>query len=173
MEEDQIGKSEEETVALVSTKFETKCYSWGKKGHMENQLGEEGAYGKPTQEKYGMLLLQKERSPNEGLFPQKQKKRGENKQQKEQRTTTNSNFALVTVSSDIESQLNTDWYLDSGASQHMCRDEKLFKNYKQLDVTKDIKIGDGSVMKAVGIGSIDISAYNGQIFHNVTMCVVH
>ncbi|KAK9694853.1 hypothetical protein QE152_g33262 [Popillia japonica] len=49
-------------------------------------------------------------------FHKKQKERGENKQSKEQRSTS-SNFALITVSSDIDSQ----------ASQHMCRDEKLFK----------------------------------------------
>ncbi|KAK9702262.1 Zinc knuckle [Popillia japonica] len=94
VEEDRIGKPEEEAVALVSTKCERKCYICGNKGHMKNQC-------KKNMECFhcknkGALM--------KDYFHKKQKERGENKQQKEQRSTS-SNFALVTVSSDIESQV--------------------------------------------------------------------
>ncbi|KAK9695693.1 hypothetical protein QE152_g32397 [Popillia japonica] len=51
----------------------------------------------------------------------------------------------------------------------MCKDRELFDNFEMLKEIKNIKIGDGTMMKAIGTGSINVSAYNGQDFHDVTL----
>ncbi|CAH0718942.1 unnamed protein product, partial [Brenthis ino] len=58
--------------------------------------------------------------------------------------------------------INNEWFLDSGASEHMCSTVDNFINYKKLLVPKDVVIGDGTIIKALGYGDIDLEAYDGQ-----------
>lgn len=54
------------------------------------------------------------------------------------------------------------WYLDSGASEHMCKSESSFSNYQTLSMSKEVMIGDGSTIKAIGTGDIQLEAYDGE-----------
>ncbi|CAH0719500.1 unnamed protein product, partial [Brenthis ino] len=56
----------------------------------------------------------------------------------------------------------TFWVLDSGASEHMCKNKNMFVNFKTLSAPKDIMVGDGSIIKALGQGEIHLSAYDGK-----------
>jgi transposase InsO family protein len=49
-----------------------------------------------------------------------------------------------------------EWIVDSGASAHMCAEASLFKTYRALDPT-DVTIGDGSTIKAVGVGVVPLT----------------
>lgn len=49
-----------------------------------------------------------------------------------------------------------EWIIDSGASAHMCADASLFRDYRAT-APSDVTIGDGSVIKAVGVGSIGLT----------------
>ena len=57
-----------------------------------------------------------------------------------------------------------DWFVDSGATDHMCYDKDSFTIYHSLDRPKPIYLGDSSVVNAYGVGSIRIgdrvSLYN-------------
>lgn len=157
IEEGRIGKDREETVALVSRRFEGKCYGCGKAGHSKSRCKRnlECYYCKMK----GHLMRD---------CYKKQKDIAGNKY-RGQYNKHNKDFALVSTSNEIKSRVNTDWFLDSGASQHMCKDKELFQNYEVLSMAKNIKIGDGSIMKAIGMGIVRLRAYNGQVFHDVTL----
>ena len=49
------------------------------------------------------------------------------------------------------------WYIDSGASFHICKDQKLFnKSPEELSIPKNIEIGNGSQIIAKHKGDVDI-----------------
>jgi hypothetical protein len=49
-----------------------------------------------------------------------------------------------------------DWFVDSGATDHMCFDKDSFTTYHSLDRPKPIYLGDSSVVNAYGVGLIRI-----------------
>lgn len=62
-----------------------------------------------------------------------------------------------------EQQLNeTDWYMDSGASKHMCSNSNLFEYYKEISDEQKVKIGNGTFLKICGVGTISLNAWNGH-----------
>lgn len=54
------------------------------------------------------------------------------------------------------------WYLDSGATEHMSPRRTWFTNYKKINGEHPIRIGNGQVIYAIGVGDIDVLAYNGK-----------
>ena len=62
----------------------------------------------------------------------------------------------LTVSNMLSSELDKQdrWIIDSGATCHMCRDISMFENYKKLDMSQDVILGDGHHLRALGCGSI-------------------
>ena len=47
-----------------------------------------------------------------------------------------------------------DWFIDSGATDHMCCDKDSFTIYHSLDCPKPIYLGNSSVVNAYGMGMI-------------------
>lgn len=54
------------------------------------------------------------------------------------------------------------WYLDSGATEHMTGRRDWFKTYTELTQHLPVRIGNGEVIMAVGVGDIDVRAFNGK-----------
>ena len=50
------------------------------------------------------------------------------------------------------------WVVDSGATCHMCNDEQLFVNIQYLKQPQKVTLGDGHVLKATGIGTVEVQA---------------
>ena len=62
-------------------------------------------------------------------------------------------FALYTENiNDI-----THWYLDSGASCHLCCNKSLLRNYKSLKKKVDVHLADNHIVPAVGVGTIEFT----------------
>ena len=167
IEEERLEK-EESTVALMTVRQPPrstsnkvnrelkKCFFCGKPGHFKSHCKNiECNYCK----RRGHLL--------KDCYLKKKKEERERNQTRNGRNDNNT--ALITVSSDILSQINVEWYMDSGASQHMCKEKELFCNFEEFEVSKFVKIGDGTTLQALGQGNICILAYNGKNFHSVTL----
>ena len=64
------------------------------------------------------------------------------------------------------------WFLDSGASQHMTPHRNLFATYKSC--TKFIKIGDGRLIEAIGVGNVDFTTIvDNNPVESVLLNVLH
>jgi len=53
----------------------------------------------------------------------------------------------------LNKKMNTTWYLDSGASDHMANNREYFVHYVLME-PHDIQMGDNLPIQAVGIGTI-------------------
>lgn len=67
---------------------------------------------------------------------------------------------LAATNSETQ-QLSAEWYLDSGASQHMSPRREWFVNFKELSTPKPVRVGTGEVIFATGKGEIDFLAHDG------------
>lgn len=50
------------------------------------------------------------------------------------------------------------WYLDTGASEHLCCNRNLFATFEDLTTQKLIRFGSGDVLKATGVGNIHVKS---------------
>lgn len=55
-----------------------------------------------------------------------------------------------------------EWYLDSGASDHMTKEMKWLSDYEEFNVPKSVTIGNGETILAYGTGDVNILAFNGR-----------
>lgn len=55
-----------------------------------------------------------------------------------------------------------DWYMDSGATEHMSCRREWFRNFETLNVPHPVRIGNGEIINAVGRGDIDVLVYDGR-----------
>ncbi|CAH0393367.1 unnamed protein product [Bemisia tabaci] len=60
-----------------------------------------------------------------------------------------------------EWESDSNFYLDSGATEHMCKNREYFSSYTPLTEERRIKIGDGSEILAIGIGTVSVQSFNG------------
>ncbi|KAK9720588.1 Zinc knuckle [Popillia japonica] len=171
IEEERLGKEQGETVALMSRKHEIKCYKCGKTGHVKSQCKKkiiECYYCKKKGHvmkdcfygNTGHVKSQCKKKTIECYYCKKKghvmkdcfyKNQRNGRDNKSEQYNKNNSVALVAISNEIE------------------LDRELFDNFEMLKEIKNIKIGDGTTMKAIGTGSINVSAYNGQDFHDVTL----
>lgn len=54
------------------------------------------------------------------------------------------------------------WFLDSGASDHMCYNRDWYVVFEHLPTPLPVRVGNGEVILAHGRGDINISAYDGK-----------
>lgn len=115
-------------------KQETKCYKCGKKGHWQRECRTyiKGNYG------------------NKKPFNKRYEDKGE--------ALIGQDFA-ITISTD-QGNLK-EWYLDSGATQHMSPQRSWFTNFKNIE-PHPLKVGNGQSIFAEGIGDILIRAFDGN-----------
>ncbi len=56
------------------------------------------------------------------------------------------------------------FFIDSGASSHMMYDNTLFSQYRKLMKKVPVRLGNGSIVHAVGIGTVDVSTtHDGNV----------
>lgn len=57
---------------------------------------------------------------------------------------------------------NSKWVVDSGCTYHMCPDKHLRVNYKPFN-GGEVMIGNNSMCKEIGLGTIRLKMFNGMI----------
>ena len=56
-----------------------------------------------------------------------------------------------------------DWYIDSGATRHVCKDRGLFKTYASADAGTVLYMGNSSTAEVKGTGTIELEFTSGKI----------
>lgn len=69
---------------------------------------------------------------------------------------------IVTATALTSGVHSEDWFLDSGASEHMSPARERFVNYQKLLSPIQVRVGNGTLIPALGKGEIDIVSYNGE-----------
>lgn len=64
---------------------------------------------------------------------------------------------------------NNDWILDTGASYHLTSKIENFVKFEDLVDPIQLTIGDGSSIKAIGKGSVDVLAFDGKKNNIITL----
>ena len=72
------------------------------------------------------------------------------------RSDSESSDECLALVSDVVEMSKKTWIVDSAASRHMCKDRKMFQNVRRLRYPKNVKIGDGSIIKARFQGTIKL-----------------
>lgn len=60
------------------------------------------------------------------------------------------------------------WLVDSGASEHMCRDRALFTSYSSV-LQKSVVVGNGAVISALGSGQVAAQVFDGTNWIDTTI----
>ena len=102
------------------------------------------------------------------------------KRKADQRRPSNAEFAnkaegvsmkypAVALASGGASMKSDEWWIDSGASQHMTPDKKGMVEYKSFKSPVKVKLADNSTLYAYGKGSVALLAYDGTRQVSVTL----
>ncbi|XP_075077346.1 uncharacterized protein LOC142164072 [Nicotiana tabacum] len=72
-------------------------------------------------------------------------------------------IGMVTELNVATAATNTqDWWLDSGATIHVCYDKKMFKTYAEVQDSEQVLMGNHVAADVAGKGSIEINFTSGQ-----------
>lgn len=74
--------------------------------------------------------------------------------------------SLLSVNSNLDS---SSWYEDSGATQHMACDKAHMIDYKELENPTMVVIGDGETLEGVGVGNVNMEAYDGKHWTKISL----
>ena len=72
------------------------------------------------------------------------------------RGSDSDDYECIALVSKVSARSRSKWIVDSAASNHMCCDVKLFSNLKDLESSKNIKVGDGKCVKARKEGTVKL-----------------
>lgn len=65
---------------------------------------------------------------------------------------------MYTIQND--ETVNGEWYMDSGATDHMTNQRTWFATYSEFQKDLSFRIGDGKLISAIGSGEINILAFD-------------
>ena len=70
---------------------------------------------------------------------------------------------LVAMISEINmASVKTGWWIDSGATIHVCKDKSLFKGFEEISEITEVQMGNNACAKVAGKGTVDIDFTSGK-----------
>ena len=75
-------------------------------------------------------------------------------QKPEDDSSSSSDCNALVVSHALSASSTSNWIVDSGATCHMCNDNKLFTDFQSLDKSQEVSLRDGHVSKATAQGVV-------------------
>lgn len=172
----KFGNSQAGANSQVNSSVE--CFKCGKKGHVKkfcknapctkyltyckenyacNNCGQKGHFAKEC--------TKTNSSENTGNRASSQKNENSNRRA----------FITVSLSSANVKHINSEhncndlWYQDCAATQHMTARMDWLTNFVELEVPMMIIIGDSTQLEGTGIGEVELEAFNGTDWYQVTL----
>lgn len=158
MEEERINQkpvSQNSSASAFVAKKNIKCFKCNRLGHFQSECGQNkisGNENKPVKKCY--YCKKSGHTKNVCYF----------KKNREKDSKSNAFIIVNSIGHFKQSQ----WLVDSGASQHMCRDRKLFTTYSSLK-NKSVIIGNGGEISVLGCGQVAVQVYDGRKWVNTTI----
>lgn len=161
-----------------STHTNMACFKCGMKGHQKKYCRNKPCirYIEYCKENYSCNICNQKghfakECPNKSNFNDSINQRNDQSDQRLQRRA----FVTISLSSanmvEINSNRNCNksWYQDCAATQHMTFHKEWFVNYIELEQTVKIIIGDSSQLEAIGIGDIELEAFDGNKWYPIIL----
>lgn len=76
----------------------------------------------------------------------------------------NNEFVAMVTEIHMASNNNSsmDWWLDSGATIHVCKNKEAFNAYKEVEAHKEVVMGNNNRAKVLGKGSVELELTSGN-----------
>lgn len=171
IEEERNNGIEGSTALASKSKFQNskrennnqlKCYECDKFGHIKRNCP-------VLKSKKVCTYCKKVGHFVQNCWFKKNKESGKGKQEKQDNTQV-----LMVISSILKENNGTalfnqehlndngEWWLDSGATEHMCSQIECFESVTELKERRQVKIGNGTLIEVHGVGEIQVQAWNGN-----------
>lgn len=72
-----------------------------------------------------------------------------------------SNFSAIVSECNLI-QNSAQWWLDTGATRHICSDKSIFSTYKKLDHEEKLYMGNSAISKVEGSGTVTLKFTSGK-----------
>lgn len=157
IEEERIIEKEPQnsSASAFVAKKNVKCFKCNKLGHYQSECNQNKGSGHDNRTIKRCYYCKKTgHTKSECYF----------KKNKEKDSKSN---AFVVMNLDRHVQ-QSQWLVDSGASQHMCRDRNLFTTYLSSN-NKTVIVGNGEEISALGCGQVALQVYDGCEWVNTTI----
>lgn len=64
-------------------------------------------------------------------------------------------------------KINSTWYIDSGASQHMFHEKQSMEDYVEFPTLEKVRLGDNRVIIAFGKTSVSLRVKAGESYNKL------
>ena len=138
------GNVQDGSKAVGAGQSTWRCYKCGKEGHIKRDC------------------------PSLKNKPKKKTHKAKNVMLEDEDASSESAFVARGEGSDKPQQV--EWLIDSGASKHMTCDQEILQEYQQFSKAQSVKLGDGRVVDALGIGNVNMKmTFKSSNVKDVTM----
>lgn len=148
---EDLEQTSSSSAFVAKNKKPVKCYKCGKTGHYQSDCKSNKNNSEDNVNKNNCFYCGKSGHYIEQCrFRKHKEKSSKNK-------TKNNAFLVSNASYEIH---ESKWLVDSGASEHMCRDRALFTSIASTS-EKSVIVGNGAVISVLGCGQMAVQVSNG------------
>lgn len=152
-EKSEESQQNESSAFFVKNKKNVKCYKCGKLGHFQSEC-------KNTKRRSEKGNSNKCYYCGKVGHYKAQCRFRKNKVNDNNVDSNKTSNAFVVSNSAYKPYQESKWLVDSGATEHMCRDRELFTTFSSVS-QKSVIVGNGTAISVLGCGHMVVQVYNG------------
>lgn len=155
-----------------------ECFKCGQKGHVKKDCKNKpcSKYFEYCKKNYGCNIC-KQKGHFAKECPQENSEKSSNEMSDRNNSSKSKRRAFITIGLSTakinhinsKSMHNNSWYQDCGATQHMTFQEKWLTNFTEFHEPTKVLIGDATELEGIGVGDIEVEAFDGQNWNEVVL----